>query len=66
MAGVLYLIPNALGNGALQAVLPAQTSAIAARLDYFVGENAKSTRAFLKRVDEVAPLARPVREIEIV
>ena len=66
MAGVLYLIPNALGDGALQAVLPAQTSAIAARLDYFVGENAKSTRALLKRVDEVAPLARPVREIEIV
>ncbi|MGI9026882.1 MAG: SAM-dependent methyltransferase [Burkholderiaceae bacterium] len=66
MAGVLYLIPNALGAGALQAVLPAQTSAIAARLDYFVGENAKSTRAFLKRVDGVAPLAKPLREIEIV
>ncbi len=66
MGGVLYLIPNALGDGALQAVLPAQTSAVAARLHYFVGETAKSTRAFLKRVDEVAPLARPLREIEIV
>lgn len=66
MAGALYLIPNALGPGALQSVLPARTSSIAARLDYFVGENAKSTRAFLKRVDEVAPLAKPLREIEIV
>ena len=66
MAGILYLIPNALGHGALQAVLPAPTAAIAARLDYFVGENAKSTRAFLKRVDEVAPLSKSMREIEIV
>ncbi len=66
MPGALYLIPNALGPGALQAVLPAQTSSIAARLDYFVGENAKSTRAFLKRVDEVEPLEKPLREIEIV
>lgn len=66
MAGILYLIPNALGHGALQAVLPAPTTAIAARLDYFVGENAKSTRAFLKRVDEVAPLSKSMREIEIV
>lgn len=64
-AGKLYLIPNALGDGDLQAVLPASTSAIAARLDYFIGENAKSTRAFLKRVDAVAPLARPIQQIEI-
>lgn len=66
MPAILYLIPNALGPGDLQASLPAETSAIAARLDYFVGENAKSTRAFLKRVDQVAPLAKPVRDIEIV
>ena len=66
MPGVLYLIPNALGPGALQSVLPAQTSTIAARLDYFVGEDAKSTRAFLKRVGEVVPLEKPLREIEIV
>lgn len=65
MAGALYLIPNALGPGALQMVLPARTLSVAARLDYFVAENARSMRAFLKRVDEVAPLPRPVREIEI-
>ena len=66
MPGVLYLIPNALGPGALHAVLPAQTCSAAARLDYFIGENAKSTRAFLKRVDEVAPLAHVLQDIEIV
>jgi 16S rRNA (cytidine1402-2'-O)-methyltransferase len=66
VTGKLYLVPIALGPGDLQAVLPAQVAQIAARLDYFIGENAKSTRAFLKRVDEVVPLAKPIREIEIV
>ena len=63
--GALYLVPNALGPGDLQAVVPAATCAVAARLDYFVGENAKSTRAFLKRVDAVAPLARPIQDVLI-
>lgn len=64
-SGVLYLIPNALGAGSLQSVLPAQTAAIAARLDCFIGENAKSTRAFLKRVAEVAPLRHALQDIAI-
>jgi 16S rRNA (cytidine1402-2'-O)-methyltransferase len=64
-AGALYLVPNALGPGDLQAVLPASTSGVAARLDYFIGENAKSTRAFLKRVDAVMPLTRPIQQIEV-
>lgn len=64
MSGVLYLIPNALGEGdtaALATVLPASVMARAASLGYFIGENAKSTRAFLKRVG----LARPIQEIDI-
>ena len=65
MAGVLHLIPNALGDGPLADVLPAPTIAAAARLDYFVGENAKSTRAFLKRVGASVPLSKPIQEIEI-
>ncbi len=64
-AGRLYLVPNALGPGNLRAVLPVETSAIAASLDYFIGENAKSTRVFLKRVDAVVPLAKPIQQIEI-
>ena len=63
--GTLYLIPNALGPGDLQAVLPAEVLAIAARLDYFVGENAKSTRAFLKRIDATVALQKPMQSIEI-
>ncbi|PTB18400.1 SAM-dependent methyltransferase [Trinickia symbiotica] len=64
MSGTLYLIPNALGDGdanALATVLPASVLARAAALSYFIGENAKSTRAFLKRVGP----ARPIQEIEI-
>ena len=66
MPGRLHLVPNALGQGALERVLPTEVVAVAASLDYFVGENAKSTRAFLKRVADIVPLARPIQEIEIV
>jgi len=66
MPGRLYLVPNALGPGALDALLPATVASLAARLDYFVAENAKSARTFLKRVGETTPLARPIREIDIV
>lgn len=64
MSGTLYLIPNTLGDGdaaALAAVLPDPVRAQAARLSYFVGENAKTTRAFLKRVG----CERPIQEITI-
>lgn len=64
MTGTLYLIPNTLGEGddaALELVLPASVRARAGTLDYFVGENAKSTRAFLKRVGT----QRPIQEISI-
>jgi 16S rRNA (cytidine1402-2'-O)-methyltransferase len=66
MTGTLFLIPNTLGAGAaLDAVLPAQVQALTARLDYFVTENAKSARAFLKLIDAVQPLARPLQQIEM-
>ncbi|OON62340.1 SAM-dependent methyltransferase [Massilia sp. KIM] len=70
MAGTLYLIPNTLGpvdpaSGALSALLPTQVQAITSRLDYFVAENAKTARAFLKLVAIDHPLARPLQEIEI-
>jgi 16S rRNA (cytidine1402-2'-O)-methyltransferase len=70
MAGTLYLIPNTLGPtaaepGALEHVLPEQVQAITSQLDYFVAENAKTARAFLKLVALDHPLARPLQEIEI-
>jgi len=69
--GSLYLMPNALDLGtesagiALDDVLPVGVIRTAARLAHWIAENAKSTRAFLKRVDAVVPLARPLQEISI-
>ncbi len=70
MPGTLYLIPNTLGaaasdNDPLAAVIPTEVRALTARLDYFVAENAKTTRAFLKLVALQHPLIKPLQEIEI-
>jgi 16S rRNA (cytidine1402-2'-O)-methyltransferase len=70
MPGILYLIPNTLGPtnaapGALNHVLPEQVQALTASLDYFVAENAKTARAFLKLVAIDHPLGRPLQDIEI-
>jgi 16S rRNA (cytidine1402-2'-O)-methyltransferase len=71
MSGILYLIPNTLGptdpvtGCALAQVIPDDVQAITAGLAYFVAENAKTTRAFLKTVALVRPLARPLQEIRI-
>jgi 16S rRNA (cytidine1402-2'-O)-methyltransferase len=64
MSGVLYLIPNTLGDGdaeALSQVLPEPVRTQAAQLGYYIGENAKTTRAFLKKVGTT----RPIQEIEV-
>jgi 16S rRNA (cytidine1402-2'-O)-methyltransferase len=70
MPGTLYLIPNTLGATeaaphALSHILPEQVQDIASKLDYFVAENAKTARAFLKLVAQDHPLARPLQEIRI-
>jgi 16S rRNA (cytidine1402-2'-O)-methyltransferase len=70
MPGTLYLIPNTLGPteaapNALSHILPEQVQDIASKLDYFVAENAKTARAFLKLVGIGHPLARPLQEIQI-
>eukprot|EP01041_Mallomonas_annulata_P019655 gene19655-39085_t len=59
------MLRRAAAPGALTHVLPSQVQAITARLDYFVAENAKTARAFLKLVAIDHPLARPLQEIEI-
>jgi len=63
--GVLHLIPNTLGEMPAQQVLTPGVLSLVARLDYFIGENAKTTRAFLKNVGQTCPLQRPIQEIEI-
>ena len=70
MPGTLFLIPNTLGpteahTGALDSVLPGQVQAITSQLGYFVAENAKTARAFLKLVALDHPLSRPLQEIRI-
>lgn len=74
MAGRLLLVPSPLDfgvdNGAapgdLHDALPLGVIREAARLRHWVAENAKTARAFLKRVDAVVPLGRPLQEIDIV
>lgn len=66
MPGTLFLIPNTLGETeALASVLPEQVQHITSQLDYFVAENAKTARAFLKLVNANHPLAKPLQEITI-
>jgi 16S rRNA (cytidine1402-2'-O)-methyltransferase len=70
MPGTLYLIPNTLGPTeaaphALSHILPEHVQDIASKLDYFVAENAKTARAFLKLVAIDHPLARPLQDIQI-
>jgi 16S rRNA (cytidine1402-2'-O)-methyltransferase len=69
--GALYLVPAPLDFGcatqtALRNVMPDATLETAARLSHWICENAKSARAYLKRVGEFHPLAAPLREQQIV
>ncbi len=74
MSGKLFLVPTPLDFGVdakgeppdLQEVLPFGVIRVAARLEHWVAENAKTTRAFLKRVNSLVPLAQPLQAIQIV
>ena len=69
--GRLYLVPNTLDFGApgtppdLLDVLPLGVVRTSARLTHWIAENAKTTRAFLKRVDAVHALAMPLQSLSI-
>lgn len=54
--GRLFLLPVTLGGGEPAAVLPQEVLQRARALEYFVAENAKSARAFLKQVGTAKPL----------
>ena len=65
--GTLYLVPAPLDFGCesqapITDALPNGTLQVAARLTHWICENAKSTRAVLKRVGEVLPLAAPLQQ----
>ena len=59
--GTLYLLPVALGETPWNSFLPQQVQAIAAGLEHFVVETARSARAHLKLLD----YPRPLRETDI-
>ncbi len=73
--GTLYLVPNTLDLGTtepgsplpdIQDILPLGVLQQAARLTHWAVENAKTTRAFLQRVNAVVPLQRPLQDIQII
>ncbi len=66
----LLLVPAPLDFGCdtqapLQEVLPDATIRAAAGLQHWICENARSTRAYLKRVDAVVPLAYPLQQLQL-
>ena len=68
--GRLFLVPAPLDFGCetqapLTDVLPLATLQKAATLQHWITENAKSTRAYLKRVNDIAPLAQPLQALQI-
>ncbi|MBK5103406.1 MAG: SAM-dependent methyltransferase, partial [Burkholderiales bacterium] len=54
--GALYLIPTTLGESALAAVIPQEVQQRVRTLDYFVAENPKTARAYLKQTGMMKPL----------
>ena len=70
-AGTLYLVPAPLDFGCetqapLQDALPLGTLQRAAGITHWICENAKSARAYLKRIDAVVPLTAPLQAQQIV
>jgi len=68
--GTLWLVPSSLDHGtqvvSLDEVLPHGVLRRAAGLRHWRVEDARSARAFLKRVNAVVPLAAPLQQIDIV
>ncbi len=68
--GKLYLVPAPLDFGCdsltpLAQTIPHGTLTVAARLTHWICENAKSARAYLKRVEALMPLALPLQAQQI-
>jgi len=68
--GRLYLVPAPLDFGCaqlapLQDVMPLATIEVAAQLQHWICENAKSTRAYLKRVGELQTLKNQLQALHI-
>ena len=56
MPQTLHLIPVSLGESPTSRWLPAQVQATAGKLDFYIAENAKTARAFLKLIGTEKPI----------
>ena len=68
--GTLFLVPAPLNFGcdgtvALATSMPAGTLLAASNISHWVYENAKSTRAYLKRIHETHPLCQPLKSMQL-
>ncbi|MEI7530508.1 MAG: SAM-dependent methyltransferase [Betaproteobacteria bacterium] len=67
--GTLFLIPNTLGDldrpSQLPWVIPTEVLRQSSQIKYWIVENAKTARAFLKAVDSYHPLVIPLQELHM-
>ena len=67
--GTLFLVPNTLGDEhretQIASVIPPFVAGVAAKLDCWIVENAKTARAFLSAVHQITPLQKPLQEISM-
>jgi len=54
--GQLYLIPTTLGESGLDAVIPQEVQKIIASLRFFIVENVRTTRRYLRKIDRSFPI----------
>ncbi len=52
MAGKLYLIPNTLGDDRIAYTIPSEVASFTCRLRYFIVENLRTTRRYLRSLDK--------------
>ncbi len=52
MSGILYLIPNTLGECNVEQVLPTANLAITRKIKHFIVEDIRTARRFLKKIDK--------------
>lgn len=62
MSGTLYLLPNRIADVCPEDVLPKKTLSVAQSCTYFLAENAKSARLFLKAIHH----PKPIRDLTVI
>ena len=56
MPGILFLIPNTLGDNAPDEVIPQKVIETAKRLRHFIVEDVRTVRRYLRRIDRTFPI----------